>query len=103
MELLPTTSSATANLPLQAWAARTGIGREVDSLLGVLEETKLILAVAREKTELQNKALDGFIKELEYEMFDADVLVDELKYCRIQAEVMAQAEEDSDVRQPQVR
>lgn len=86
MSVVPS-SAARAGDALQAWSARAGIDHEVDGLRAVLDETKLVLAAARGK-EMQNEALDWFLKELDFEVFDADTLLDELEYCRIRDDVV---------------
>ncbi|KAL6841061.1 hypothetical protein ACP4OV_029030 [Aristida adscensionis] len=45
---------------------------------------------AREQA-LQNRALEGFLRELDYEVFDADTLLDDLENHRVRAELMLEA------------
>ncbi|KAL6653148.1 hypothetical protein ACP70R_012073 [Stipagrostis hirtigluma subsp. patula] len=91
-------SAAGAGGSLRAWAVRAGIGHEVDTLGAVLGETKLVVAMARGK-KLQNKALEGFLRELDHEVFDADTLLDELEYHRLRTEAVEAADEEGDAGQ----
>ncbi|XP_062227298.1 putative disease resistance protein RGA3 [Phragmites australis] len=94
LRVVPTSSfTPSAGGSLRAWSARAGIGREVDGLGAVLDETKLVLAAARAKKELQNKALEVFLRELDYEVFHADSMLDDLEYCRIRTEVVEALED----------
>jgi hypothetical protein len=65
---------------------RTGIGSAVVALREAVDGTRPLLAsaaVAARRGELHNKPLEGFLKEMDREVFRADTLLDELDYHRI--------------------
>lgn len=68
---------------LEAWAASEGLGPNVDALKMQLLYAEAMLSNARGR-EIDNRALNELLRKLRELAYDADDVLDELEYFRIQ-------------------
>ncbi|XP_022684147.1 putative disease resistance protein RGA3 isoform X2 [Setaria italica] len=71
---------------LEAWAASKNLGSEVDGLMTVLQYAQAMLNNTRGR-EIDNPALNDLLLKLRLLAYDADDVLDELDYFRIQDEL----------------
>ncbi|KAJ1704374.1 hypothetical protein LUZ63_004153 [Rhynchospora breviuscula] len=76
-----------ADTALQAWASRVQLREEIELLLTHVNRTSVLLEAARGRREIGNAALAKCLEELERLARDAEDLVDELDFYRLQAQV----------------
>ncbi|KAJ4798235.1 Disease resistance protein (CC-NBS-LRR class) family [Rhynchospora pubera] len=76
-----------ADTALQAWASRVQLREEIELLLTHVNRTSVLLEAARGRREICNAALTKCLEELERLARDAEDLVDELDFYRLQAQV----------------
>ncbi|TVU43138.1 hypothetical protein EJB05_09580, partial [Eragrostis curvula] len=84
MALVP--SVAPRGGALQVFASRVGLGDGVVTLEDKLRNASLVLGAARE-IEIRNEALVESLPELQHLVYDAEQVLDEIDYFRIQAEL----------------
>lgn len=71
---------------LEAWAASAGLGPNVDALKTQLLYARALLDNAHER-EIRSPALKELLHKLRQQAYDADDVLDELEYFRIQDEL----------------
>uniref|UniRef100_K3Y4P7 AAA+ ATPase domain-containing protein n=1 Tax=Setaria italica TaxID=4555 RepID=K3Y4P7_SETIT len=71
---------------LEAWAASKNLGSEVDGLMTVLQYAQAMLNNTRGR-DIDNPALNDLLLKLRLLAYDADDVLDELDYFRIQDEL----------------
>lgn len=74
-----------ADTALQAWASRVHLREEIELLLTRVNRTSVLLEAARVRREIGSTALAKCLEELERLALEAEDLVDELDYYRLQA------------------
>ncbi|WOL15147.1 disease resistance protein RGA3 [Canna indica] len=73
---------------LQTWATNSGIGEDLDKLRIAMLRVQSVLSCA-EKT--RSEGILGWMKELRDVSYDAEDLLDELEYCRLQQQLDAES------------